>query len=66
MNSPDLHSAWITDRLPTAADGSSYGNVLIPRIPDSDPMDPVCVFWQHWQCVVPGQPWHPWPAEGKD
>jgi hypothetical protein len=55
-----LHPTWITDRLPTEDDGSIYGNVLIPRIPGAIPTDLISTSWQHWQCVIPGQPWHPW------
>jgi hypothetical protein len=41
---------WITDRLPTAEDADSDGEVIIRR-------DSKLRGYMHWSCVVPGQPW---------
>ena len=46
---------WITDRLPTAADGDQDGYVKIKaHLGDQSTCDPV---WAHYTVIVPGQPW---------
>jgi hypothetical protein len=44
---------WITDRLPTAADADSDGDVNVPWRVDQHPS----TNYQHYTLVVPGQPW---------
>ena len=43
---------WITDRLPTKADGNSEGDVLV-REPTGKRTD----LRLHWHNVMPGWPW---------
>ena len=46
---------WITDRLPTEADGDSDGDVRVPTRFGATP-DRVWSYWHH-TAIVPGQPW---------
>ena len=45
---------WITDRLPTEADGDMDGDVRMVRAPHANPDDYLLV---HWSYVGPGAPW---------
>jgi hypothetical protein len=53
---------WITDRLPTAADADSDGDV---KVPDGIRSVPPHGFYQHHTLVVPGQPWWSEEAAGR-
>lgn len=45
---------WITDRLPTEADGDMDGGVLMALAPGPTPDE----YWViHWSCVGPGAAW---------
>jgi hypothetical protein len=62
---PNLHSGWITNRLPTAADADDDGDVRIPLSVDaamnSPEHDAVKIGWarahSYHGLIVPGQPW---------
>jgi hypothetical protein len=43
---------WITDRLPTEADGDMDGNVWMRHV-----SSPEYNFFAHWSHVGPGAPW---------
>jgi hypothetical protein len=56
MASDDLAKlGWITDRLPTEADGDRDGDVKIPMTNSQGPE----IDWrfQRWDVIVSGQPW---------
>ncbi len=56
MASDDLAKlGWITDRLPTAADADSDGDVRILSKKEAGPTE--SWRWQNWGAVAPGQPW---------
>jgi hypothetical protein len=49
------NAEWITDRLPTEADGDMDGDVRMVRAPHADPDDYLLV---HWSYVGDAAPWH--------
>jgi hypothetical protein len=64
----NLHSDWITHRLPTAADADDDGDVRIPLSVDAAMNCPkhsltklslteLDCAWVHHGLIVPGQPW---------
>jgi hypothetical protein len=64
---PNLHSDWITNRLPTEADADNDGDVRIPLSVDAamnGPEHSLTELDWAWAChdlIVPGQPW--WTKE---
>jgi hypothetical protein len=60
---PNLHSDWITDRLPTAADADVDGDVCIPLAVNAAMNGPghslteLGWAWARHGLIVPGQPW---------
>ena len=48
---------WITDRLPTEADGDEDGDVRVPRVPGGSSQKGDGWWFQHYTLIVPGQPW---------
>jgi hypothetical protein len=47
-----MEQQWITDRLPTEADGDGDGDVRMKRRPGSSEYN-----FAHWSYVGPGAPW---------
>jgi hypothetical protein len=47
-----MEQEWITDRLPTEADGDENGDVRLRRWPGSSEYN-----YAHWSHIGPGAPW---------
>ena len=60
---PNLHSGWITNRLPIEADADDDGDVRIPLSVDAAMNGPghslteLDWAWARHGLIVPGQPW---------
>ena len=57
-----IESEWITDRLPTVADGDAGGFVRMKRKPSSSKTDWTPVHWSHVGAAAPWQHTNFWES----